>query len=92
MGIYSSLRDSLGEFYANYVQKSRLGRLVDSAGNAARGVLNFGNMSLEYMIYPQPKIVNQRDNDPDNHWPCLPDALTGNDPTHPNHPPRYPKV
>ena len=92
MGIYSNLRDRLREIYTRNYTGVSMGRLVSSAESAARKVVNFGSMSLEYLIYPQPTIISNRDPNPDNTWPCHPDGLTGNDPSHPNHHPRYPRV
>lgn len=74
------------ESYAHYA-----GRLVRTAGQGTVQLAQRVVKSLEFLIYPGARIIKKR-RDSDVDRPYQRDSVSGHDPTHPNHFPRYAKV
>jgi hypothetical protein len=74
------------ESYPHYV-----GRLIRET---VLGTLAFGSKTIDRLVSPTTTIIDNdaHRKDPDKHRPFILDSVTGNNPNHPNHAPRYARV
>ena len=81
----------MADSYYSYYLGNYIIRLARGSAQLTLRALAFSSKCLDDLTKPPTKIIKSR-RDSDEDRPYQLDALSGNDPTHPNYNPRYPKV